>query len=58
MDMSGPEKIFQTGSLAAKTSRLPPQPLTSHPSIKGELDKGNLSISATIYADTPTLHDC
>ncbi|KAN0136910.1 DJ-1 protein [Lactarius tabidus] len=27
------------GSLAAKTSRLPFQPLTSHPSIKGELDK-------------------
>jgi hypothetical protein len=41
MDMGGPEKIFQTGSLAAKTSRLPLQPLTSHPSIKGELDKGN-----------------
>ncbi|KAF8273698.1 class I glutamine amidotransferase-like protein [Lactarius quietus] len=27
------------GSLAAKTSHLPPQPLTSHPSVKKELDK-------------------
>ncbi|KAI9459191.1 class I glutamine amidotransferase-like protein [Lactarius psammicola] len=28
------------GSLAAKTSQLPRQPLTSHPSVKKELDKG------------------
>ncbi|EJD05557.1 DJ-1 [Fomitiporia mediterranea MF3/22] len=28
------------GSLAAKTSSLPRQPLTSHPSVKNELDKG------------------
>jgi putative intracellular protease/amidase len=33
-------RAFETGSLAAKTSHLPRQPLTSHPSVKKELDKG------------------
>ncbi|KAJ3509590.1 hypothetical protein NLJ89_g5140 [Agrocybe chaxingu] len=31
--------IGGTGSLAAKTSKLPKQPLTSHPSVKDQLDK-------------------
>ena len=40
--MAGLYQSFETGTLAAKTSQLPRQPLTSHPSVKEELDEGTV----------------
>jgi hypothetical protein len=41
MEMGTLHRSSTLASLVAKTCQLPRQPLTSHPSVKEQLDKGN-----------------
>jgi hypothetical protein len=53
MDMGNLHRSPAIASLVAKSSQLPRQPLTSHPSVKEQLDKGGVRIRVHFFQMNP-----